>query len=185
MKGKNTFYLLGLVSLFALSGCVVRTYQVTRERVDQEVTGNQGYLMGKAPAGEMKEKKPTRTTQVVEVEMRSPLRFEKMKQTAPAQATTMEPAATTEGTATEGNRGYISESAAPEAAQPAMSMEKYTVQKGDTLQKISQKFYGTTKRWNKIFQANEGVLKAPNKIFPGQVINVPVEGSKGPVGNLK
>src|SRR5512139_2133187 len=33
------------------------------------------------------------------------------------------------------------------------SGQNYTVKKGDTLQEISQKFYGTTKKWRKIYEA--------------------------------
>ncbi|MFH1459199.1 MAG: LysM peptidoglycan-binding domain-containing protein [Candidatus Omnitrophota bacterium] len=49
----------------------------------------------------------------------------------------------------------------------------YVVKKGDTLQKISLKVYGTTKKWKKIFDFNSGVLKNPNKIYPGQKIKIP------------
>jgi LysM repeat protein len=187
MKVKNFYCLLGLAFIFALSGCVVRTYQVTKERVDQEITGNQGYLMGKAPEGIAKERKPTRTTQVVEVELHSPIKFEKMpsKTELPRQAPT-EPV---EEAVTEGNRGYITQNIVPEIAEPEVSapgnLQKYTVQKGDTLQKISQKFFGTTKKWNKIYELNKDVLKGPNKIYPGQVINVPVEGVRETGENLK
>ncbi|MCX7662077.1 MAG: LysM peptidoglycan-binding domain-containing protein, partial [Candidatus Omnitrophica bacterium] len=46
---------------------------------------------------------------------------------------------------------------------------------GDTLQKISLKFYGTTKKWKRIFNANKDIIKSPDKIYPGQVINIPLE----------
>lgn len=49
----------------------------------------------------------------------------------------------------------------------------YKVKKGDTLQKISKKVYGTTKRWQEIFEFNKGKLKNPNKIYPGQKILIP------------
>ena len=58
-------------------------------------------------------------------------------------------------------------------------MKKYTVIKGDTLQKISKKFYGTTKRWMEIYNVNKNVLKSPDAIHPGQVINIPVKEIKG------
>ncbi|MDD5574911.1 MAG: LysM peptidoglycan-binding domain-containing protein, partial [Candidatus Omnitrophica bacterium] len=51
----------------------------------------------------------------------------------------------------------------------------YTVMPNDTLQKISQKFYGTSKRWKVIYDANKDVLKSPDKIYAGQVINIPQE----------
>lgn len=51
----------------------------------------------------------------------------------------------------------------------------YKVKKGDTLQKISKKVYGTTKKWQKIYNFNKGTLKNPNKIYPGQKILIPQE----------
>lgn len=49
----------------------------------------------------------------------------------------------------------------------------YTVQKKDTLQKISSKFYGTTKKWKMLYNANTDVLKNPNKVYPGMKIKIP------------
>jgi nucleoid-associated protein YgaU len=57
--------------------------------------------------------------------------------------------------------------------------------KGDTLQKISKKFYGKTNKWNRIYEANKDKLKSPNKIYPGQVIDIPVESLKKLQENLK
>ncbi|MBU1006330.1 MAG: LysM peptidoglycan-binding domain-containing protein [Candidatus Omnitrophica bacterium] len=53
------------------------------------------------------------------------------------------------------------------------STRTYVVQKGDTLQKISDKVYGTTKNWKKIFNANKKTLKDPNKIKLGQKLIIP------------
>jgi nucleoid-associated protein YgaU len=49
----------------------------------------------------------------------------------------------------------------------------YVVQKGDTLQEISQKFYGTTTKWKKIANANKGAIKDPNKLVVGTKIQIP------------
>ena len=49
----------------------------------------------------------------------------------------------------------------------------YEVQKGDTLQEISQKFYGTTTKWKKIANANKGAIKDPNKLVVGTKIQIP------------
>ncbi len=176
-------YPLCLLGLFLLSGCVVRTYPLTRERIDQDLTGNHGYLQGEAPAQEAKERKATRTTQVVEVEMHSPIKFERI-------AKKNKIVEYAEDKKIWGNRGFFTESAIPESVEsaPAVSaanIEKYTVKKGDTLQKISNKFYGTTKRWNKIFEVNKDKLKAPNKIYSGQVIDIPLESLKETNENLK
>lgn len=56
---------------------------------------------------------------------------------------------------------------------PKPKEESYTVQAGDTLSKISKQFYGDANRYMKIFDANKGTLKDPNKISPGQVLKIP------------
>ncbi len=56
---------------------------------------------------------------------------------------------------------------APEAAS-----NTYTVQSGDNLSKIGAK-YGVS--WQKIFEANRDKLNDPDKIFPGQELNIPAE----------
>ena len=183
MRRQVLFYLLGLSSVLVLSGCVVRTYPLTKERIDQDVSvGNRGYIMGQAPAAAEKERKTTRTTQVVEIELRSPIKFENMPK---AKAQEIAPVEKIEEEPVAGNRGYITQSIAPKILEPEPE-QKYTVQKGDTLQKISKKFYGTTKKWTKIYDANKDVLKAPNKVYPGQVLRIKdAEALKEPQENLK
>ena len=164
--------LFALASAFILSGCVVRTYPVVKERVNQELTGNRGYIQGQPPAVEEQPRKKTRTIQVVEIEFHSPIRFEMMKQ-APEAKAQPEAAPAAEGTSvTEGNRGYITQAPSLQVAAP--QMQKYTVQKGDTLQKISKRFYNTTRRWMKIYDANKDVLSGPDKVYPGMTLNIPV-----------
>ena len=58
-------------------------------------------------------------------------------------------------------------------ASPGVHAKTYTVQRGDTLQKISQKIYGTTKSWQKIFDANKSKLKKPDMIVVGMVLQIP------------
>lgn len=183
----NRFKLAGifvLTSSLALSGCVARTYNLTRDRVDQDLSpsvGNRGYIMGKAP--EPGERKTTRTTRVFEVEIGP-----KNKTQAPCPATTPLATASSE-------EPRMVQETQPEAQSEGanLSFEKYTVAKNDTLQKISQKFYGTTKRWMKIYEANKDVLSGPNKLYPGQVLKIPSgpkesthqEKMKEPKENLK
>lgn len=185
MKKQEKFYLLGLSLVFVLSGCVVRTYPVVKDRVDQDLgAGNRGYLKGQVPAGEMKERRASRTTRVVEIELHSPIKFESMPKTNIGQ---VEPIQKTGDQGAWGNRGFITQTNIPETTEsiPQPSIQKYTVQKGDTLQKISRSFYGTTKKWTKIYEANKNKLKGPNKIYPGQVIDIPVEPLKETKENLK
>ncbi len=187
MFKRSTMFLLGLSSVFVLSGCIVRSYPLTKDRIDQDLSaGNRGYLKGQAPSVEAKERKTTRTTQVVEIELRPFIKFEKAPK---AKAVEPEPILERSEEPQElmGNRGYITQSEVPETAE-SEAMMKYKVEKGDTLQKISRKFYGTTKKWTKIYEANKDVLSAPDKIYPGQLINVPAAGKfelKEKPGHLK
>ncbi|MFA6216085.1 MAG: LysM peptidoglycan-binding domain-containing protein [Candidatus Omnitrophota bacterium] len=156
-------------SVLLFSGCVVRTYPVNKDRVDQDLNvGNRGYLMGRPPADETIERRATRPTRVVEIELHSPLKFERGRR--PAKKVSLPDQVPGEVTP-------VDEQVAPELTSDlsAQSYVKYTVKKGDTLQKISNKFFGTTKKWMKIFEANKGVLKTPNSIYPGKTIVIPVE----------
>lgn len=188
MKVKISVLVLLCSCALVLSGCVVRTYPVTKERVDQELNvGNRGYLKGEVLYGETKDRKTTRTTQVVEIELHSPIKFEKAPKVLSGKTKAIEKREDSEAL---GNRGYLFQSETPkiletEPAVTGISFEKYTVRKGDTLQKIAQKFYGTSKKWSKIYAANKDILRGPDKIYPGQVINVPLEQLKETKENLK
>jgi hypothetical protein len=59
------------------------------------------------------------------------------------------------------------------SVQPESDGRTYTVQAGDSLSKIAQQFYGKAGEYNKIFEANRDKLSDPNKIQPGQVLNIP------------
>jgi nucleoid-associated protein YgaU len=62
------------------------------------------------------------------------------------------------------------------ASSTPKSGGSYTVKKGDTLQKISEKYYGTTKKWQKIMQANRKTLKDdPKKLRPGMKLVIPAK----------
>ena len=54
--------------------------------------------------------------------------------------------------------------------KPALT---YTVAKGDTLSKIAKKFYGDSKQWRRIFEANKDTIENPDLIYPGQVLKIP------------
>ena len=60
------------------------------------------------------------------------------------------------------------------AATPKM----YTIQKGDTLSKISQKFYGTTKKWKSIYDANRDRIHNINNLKVGSQIVIPDDSAK-------
>lgn len=175
MRTQKVLWAAALPCAMLLAGCVVRSYPLTRDRVDQDLTaGNRGFVAGEGETPVVKDKKATRTTQVVEVELYPPVRFEKMPKPKTAKARTQDQELW-------GNRGMLTQRDVPEVdeyAKPAKaevkgSYEPYTVKKGDTLQKISLRLYGTTKNWHKLYELNKDTLKGPNKIYPGQVIRIP------------
>lgn len=66
----------------------------------------------------------------------------------------------------------------PESAESAeeggaAAGRTYTVQSGDTLWKIAKDMYGDGSKYMKIFEANGDLLDDPNKIFPGQTLQIP------------
>jgi len=177
---KKVIGLVALSTVFMLSGCMVRTYQMTRDRIDQDLSsGNRGYLQGRAPQiDQSKERPSTRTTQVVEVELSSPFKNKQSKKAAEPKAV--------QGSSSD-NQGNVFEPIPGEKMEtlPAGGFKEYKIGKNETLQKISQKFYGTTKKWITIYNYNKDVLKGPDKVRVGQVIKIPLEGMKEPKENLK
>lgn len=63
--------------------------------------------------------------------------------------------------------------AAAAGGGPVSSARKYTVQAGDSLSKISQRFYGNASQYMKIFEANKDQLTDPDKIKAGMELNIP------------
>lgn len=61
------------------------------------------------------------------------------------------------------------------AGIPYAPAEMVTVQKGDTLSEIAQRYLGDPQRYREIFDANRPMLKDPDEIYPGQVLRIPVE----------
>lgn len=154
------------IAIFSLTGCSVNTKLVERERVDQEVAaaGNRGYLFGTPPPAA--QRKTTREYYEIQVEV--PPVIEKESRVPKA-----EKEAVTRGTSIYAAPAIPEKGAETIKEIPREEFINYAVQKGDTLQKISMKFYGTTKKWQKIFTANQDKLTAPDKIYPGLVIRIP------------
>lgn len=61
---------------------------------------------------------------------------------------------------------------APEA-EVEQEVEYYTIESGDTLWAISEKFLGNGAKYTEIFEANREVIEDPDKIFVGQKIRIP------------
>jgi nucleoid-associated protein YgaU len=50
--------------------------------------------------------------------------------------------------------------------------QTYEVKPGDNLSKIASKYSGIS--WKDIYEANKDLIKDPDKIYPGQVLKIPV-----------
>jgi len=171
-----------MVAVAFIAGCTARTYTVRKERVDQTTEGNAGYLGGTPPPGakDRGDVKTTRKMYVLEVEKG---RSQQEQQEADALMREAEeiaerakrPTVTTRrSVSTRPAAPIVVEMPAPEP-EAGPSMTEYTVQKDDTLQKISMKFFNTTKQWMKIYEANKDKLKSPDRIKPGMVLRIPQE----------
>lgn len=175
---KNIALVICICLGFIISGCVVRTYTKTYERVDQDISaGNRGYLQGNLTPVTIPKETSTRTILVAEIELSSPVKFKR----APHVDTTK-----TADKGTAGNLGYISKSEGElsESAEPSFEevlqtqtaeLSTYVVQKNDTLEKIAKRpeIYGDSRKWKKIFDANKEQIKNPSKIYPGQTLIIP------------
>ncbi len=169
-----------LVLIFSFYGCLVRTYTVEKPRVDLEVNGNQGYLKGtpKEPRGPKKKLSSNRKVSVLEVELgrhnlqkvvqeRAANNMSKTDENLSEQVILKEPGEKIE---TQPLRRQVKKQ-----EKRNKEYKLYTVKKNDTLQKISKKFYNTTKRWIKIYEVNKDILKSPDKLYTGQVLKIPQE----------
>ncbi len=59
------------------------------------------------------------------------------------------------------------------AINPSPEAQFHTVVSGDSLSKISLKYYGNAMKYPVIFEANKPMLTHPDKIYPGQVLRIP------------
>ncbi len=173
MKTSLKFLLVGFL-VFALTGCTVRRYTQVRDRVDQEVSGNAGYLSGTPSAKETSSARKTRKTYVLEFSLQSPeevqrLSSQQKEETPPPSYTP----SYTPPPKREEPRPYIPRIEDVPAPEASTNPGEYTVEKGDTLQKISKKFYDTPRKWPQIYQANKEKIKDPNRLKEGTVIVIP------------
>ncbi|MHC4322776.1 MAG: LysM peptidoglycan-binding domain-containing protein [Planctomycetota bacterium] len=60
-----------------------------------------------------------------------------------------------------------------EEAEKIKPQKFHIVMKGQTLSAISQKYYGSAGKWKKILDANQKILKDPNKLIPGTKLIIP------------
>lgn len=196
MKKNLIFILVFSLICSSLSGCLKRVdiTSIEKERVDQDVSsGNKGFIAGTPPPeDQVKERSQTRHVYQVVLELPPYPEWKNFnfKPTidkklwgnrgyiygGPQIISEPEPEPQQEEEVVLPDEEIVEESETeimkePEIKQPAFTI--YVVKEGDTLQKISSKVYGTTKKWQKIYDFNKDSLTDPNKIYPGQKIKIP------------
>ena len=172
--------ILCICAVLVFSGCSVRsvkTYSVEKPRVDLTVEGNEGFIYGKPPAdSDLLKPDPrrrplsnNRTISVLEVNIED----KEQEEADSAEEMPQKSSRTLKKARVSGDRYRppVQTNIVPKSKESEYTF--YKVQKGDTLQKISRKFYNTTKKWNLIFNENKDKFSTPGKIYPGQVIRVP------------
>jgi nucleoid-associated protein YgaU len=70
-------------------------------------------------------------------------------------------------------RESLPDSAKYEQAEKIKPQKFHVVLKGQTLSSISYKYYGSTGKWQKIFDYNRNVIKDPDKLIPGTKLIIP------------
>ena len=158
------YVMVGGFCLIMAAGCRSATKVTEVPRVDLELSGgNRGYLVG-TPPPEAAEMKTTRRMVWTDIELPS---FSKPTThgTAPVsvEASTPPEAGTAQELATGGE------------AETAVQYDTYVVKKGDSLSTIAAKpeIYGKGSRWRRIFDANRGLLKSPDRVRAGMTLKIP------------
>ncbi len=165
------------------SGCSsskvrVRSYLQEKPRVDQKMSGNSGYLLGTPKADDAQDKKTTRKIYVLEFSKTAPDQqgssnggIIKYKRDAGLDSTAQD-------IRTTGLTQVDLPSSSGDLVGTVVvenSVVEYIVEKDDTLQKISKKFYGEYSKWPQIYENNKDAIENPDFVRPGTVLKIPME----------
>jgi LysM repeat protein len=78
------------------------------------------------------------------------------------------------GTQAATTQAATTEAASAHAARAQAAVGgKYTVQSGNTLSGITQRFYGKDANWRSLYAANEAAISNPNMIYVGEELRLP------------
>ncbi len=162
-------------------GLEVQSYVVDKERVDQDLqAGNSGYLQGTPKPVDRGALKTTRKVYVLEV-TKNPRDVQEAEAAAPSSQGAFDSWRTqnrqTQDTSSQAQPIPIAivDEEAPSTTPKQTTIVEYTVKDNDTLQKISKEFYGSNKKWSRIYDDNKDAIKNPDRIKPGTVLKISVE----------
>ena len=193
---KNILVILSMIFVIPVVFCAcsvtkdltVQSYLEDRARVDQGLSeGNSGYLVGAPSVDELSvPRKKTRKMFVVEVSkpaneidekvyeyegkgMSKPQEIRKRVRQIPDVS---DPPVIDIDFGDDLNIDEDEFEPGP-AAEDQSGFVEYVVQKEDTLQKISKKFYDSYSKWHVIFEANRDRIKNPDALKTGITIRIP------------
>ncbi len=173
-----------MLSSCTSSGVTTRAYVTDKQREDQNMEGNFGYLYGTPQPENRGQYRKTRKIYVLEVtkepeELKEleELPIPKRRETPSSQ---WEPAEPVTGAEPYKSQPIVIPSFEDDDLTRGQQkgetlFEEYTVQEGDTLQKISKKYYDSYSQWTKIYDINKEIIKDPNRIKPGIILKIPME----------
>jgi len=168
---------LFLLVMILLSGCLVRTYVVDQRHPEPDPNGNHGFIVGKAKENQKVMRVGKNYRNVIVFEIETGPHKPANKPEAPVEESAGSSDSSYSDTASDSvdYQQDTSSEAMAVSDNADKSYTEYKVQANDTLQKISQKLYGTTKRWQEIYAENRDILSTPDKIYLGLVIKVPAK----------
>jgi nucleoid-associated protein YgaU len=158
-------------------GITTRAYVADKDREDQTIQGNQGYLMGTPKAEDRSNLSKTRKVYVVEFTKEIPEENNGSlippARPKPARAAVQPQAVQEPDWNKPVNLPPIESVRVEKKAADDGACQEYVVKKGDTLQKISKKMYGSYAKWHKIYEANKDKLADPDHLKAGMKLCVP------------
>ena len=181
---KKTLYLIAVfVAVVSIAGCIT-VEKVVRERIDQQPTGNRGYIKGTAPPRSHVAKSKTREYIDVRIEIPTfgevagghyarpakPKGVSRVRKDIPA---VERPAPTVYIPPPAPTREVKRTAPAVKRVQPALHPGLYKVKEGDSLGRIAKRFYGKASKWTLIYEANIDKIKDPQRIRPGIELIIP------------
>lgn len=186
LKGFSVILGLIIVVGCASKGVEVRHYIEVKDRTDQTMDGNAGYVGGEPQQEDRSEIRKTRKIYVLEVSQGDPVEgtvIESVQQDVNVYDSMGDDADYETDNFIEVSSddvmipyvGDSDEDVDIEDFESLPTLTEYTVQKDDTLQKISKKFYDSFSKWPKIYELNKDIIEDPDRIKPGIVIQIPAE----------